>query len=116
MNQISNYPPFLCNANAVIANGQTTSDAIDLFGTTLVGIQMPATFTGSSISFEAATTLGGTYQPITNSGGNSISATAAGGKFISIDPSDIAGVQFIKIVSDSAEGAERTLELVTRPV
>ena len=116
MNTVTQYPPFLCSVSATIASSQTTSDAVDLAGTTLVGIQLPASLTGTALSFEAATTSGGTYQQVIGGGGNVLSKTVSGGKFLSLDPAEFAGVQFLKIVSDASEGAERTLELITRPV
>jgi hypothetical protein len=74
----------------------------------LVGCQIPATFTGTAISFIAATSLTGAYQELDNSSGK-VSYTVAQGKYISISGSDFAGVQFFKIVSNASEGASRSL-------
>lgn len=116
MPNAAEFPARLCyDLSVVIASGQTSSGAVDLQGTTLVGIQLPATFTGTALTFTAATAIGGTYQAVYSSG-SAYSVTVAQGKFIALDPSVFAGIRFIKIVSGSSEGGARTLELATRPV
>lgn len=107
--------PAVANPTAAIANGQTSSGAVDLGGTTLCGIHMPAAFTGASITIQAAPTLGGTYQTVQKNNVD-IVISVTQGKYVSLTPSDWAGLQFIKIVSASSEGAGRTLTLATRPV
>ena len=91
-----------------IASSGTTSAAISTNGLSLVGCQLPATFTGTAITFTVATTVGGTYQALTNASGT-LSYTVAQGKYIAINPADFYGVQFFKIVSNATEGATRTL-------
>jgi hypothetical protein len=92
----------------VIAASGTTTGAISTSGASLVGCQMPATFTGATISFTVATTLAGTYQELDNSSGK-VSYTVTQGKYIAINPVDFYGVQFFKIVSASTEGSSRSL-------
>jgi hypothetical protein len=93
---------------ATIPISTTTSNAISTNGMSLVGCQLPATMTGTSISFTVATTLAGTYQELDNASGK-VTYTIAGGKFIAINPVDFYGVQFFKIVSGSSEAAARSL-------
>ena len=113
-NLISGYKGvFNNNQVATIPISSTTSNAIGLGGQELCGIQLPATLTGTSITFTVATTLGGTYQPLYNSAGQ-VSYTVAGGRFIAINPADFYGVSFFKIVSGSTEIAARTLICATK--
>jgi len=116
MPAVNEIPPMISTLTVNIANGQTTSTAIDLSGASLVGIQMPAAFTGTSISFQVATSVGGTYQTMIDASGSTISKTISASKYLVIDPAEFAGVQFFKIVSGSSEGASRDLTLVARPV
>jgi hypothetical protein len=109
------YQPLVYTIDTVIANGQATSGTIDLSGTTLAGIHLPASFTGSSLSFLAARTFDGTYQGVYRQGAD-VSVTVAAGKYIPLNPADFAGLQFIKIVSGSTEVAARTLTLAVRPI
>lgn len=101
---------------ASIASGTTTSAAINIAGATLVGIHLPATLTGTSLSFQAASSEGGTYQPVTGSSGGTYSLTVSGGKFVLLNPADFAGIAHLKLVSNASEAADRNFELVVRPV
>jgi len=93
---------------AVIAASGTTSNYIQTNGMSLVGCQMPSTFTGSTITFTVAPTGGATYVPLYNSSGQ-VSYSVSQGRFIAINPQDFYGVQFFKIVSGSTEGSARSL-------
>lgn len=116
MTSVAEFSPFLAVTTATIANGQTTSSAIDLSGTTLVGIQLPASFTGTSLTFQAATTAGGTYQTVIDGSGTTISRAISQGRYLTLNPIDFAGIQFLKVVSSASEGGQRNLELISRPV
>lgn len=99
----------LIKSTTTILSGVQPSSAIPTAGLSLVGITMPAAFTGTTLTFESSDTAGGAYQPIVGQDGNAISYTVAQGKYVAIDPKPFAGVLFLKIVSGSAEGADRSL-------
>lgn len=103
---------------AVIPNGGTSSAAVDLGEGQLVGISLPATMTGITLSFTGSDDLNGTYQTIYYLSGVVITAltltSSAGGKNITLPLDFLAGYRFIKIVSGSAEGAERTIQLMVK--
>ena len=106
-------------AEAIILSGATTSQEIDLFGYTLMGFHLPAAFTGTTLKIQTATVSGGTFQTAFDAVNNAdFSFAIAAGKYVSIpDFANItAGMRFIKIVSGSAEGADRTITLAVRPV
>lgn len=96
-----------------IASSGTVSNAIDLGEGVLVGIQMPAAFTGIALTFQASDSLAGTYNAVTSISA-AYSVTVAAAKYVSISPNDLAGVRFIKVVSGSAEGADRDIILMVR--
>lgn len=97
-------------AAVVIANGAQESSAIDCGGMTLVGILLPAVFTGTALTFETSTAVDGTFVPIkTTTSGSLLSYTVAQGTYCALDPKDFHGIRFLKIKSGSAEGAARTL-------
>lgn len=98
----------------VIANGGTTSGEIDLSSIDIVGFYLPAAFTGTAITFTAAYESGGTFIAVKDGAGNSISKTVAQGQYIKLDPADFAGVLYLKLVSGSAEAAERTVRVALR--
>jgi hypothetical protein len=100
--------------NITIASGQTKSAAIDLGDNTLVGLIIPAAFTGIAVTFEASDDIAGTYYAVKGSDGTSISYTVAAGTYVMIQPAVLAGVRNIKVVSGSSEGADRVIKGICR--
>lgn len=105
-------PPYMTQT-ATIANGQTTSNAIDKLHYRITALHMPAAFTGASISFLAAPTASGTYQQVVDEAGAPIAVTATAGKVIALDQiaPELSSLRFIKLVSSGAEGADRAIIL-----
>jgi len=100
-----------------IANGQQTSQEIATGQGQLLGLFMPATFTGTAITFLASDTTGGTFVDVYDVGGASAySVTVAAGRFIPLDPRVFVGCAFVKIKSGSAEGGARSVKASVRPV
>lgn len=101
-------------ASASIANGQTASAAISMSGLSLVGIQLPAAFTGTTITFTGSFD-GVTYQVVkATTSGTSLSYTVAQGTYVAIDPLPFYGLAFIKLVSGSAEGGARSFSVALK--
>lgn len=98
---------------ATIANGATTSDAIESLGRVLVGIRTPAALTGTAFSFKVSFD-GVNFLDYYNSAGTKVSITAAADRHIGLIVADFAGAQKIKIVSNATEGAERSFEILFR--
>lgn len=99
---------------ATIANGGTTTAAIDLGGRKLSSITTPAAFTGTAIAVHASDTFDGTYAVITTEDG-AVSITVAAAGVYALDDELFKRYRFIKLVSNAAEGAARTLKLTTLP-
>lgn len=113
----SQYQPIACALSASIASGQTTSAEIDLLGTALCGIFMPAAFTGTTIKISAASASGGTFVTVTDGAGTDYSLTVAASKYVPVSNlAIVSGLRFIKLISGSSEGADRSLTLAVRPV
>lgn len=94
-----------------IASGGTTSGMADLQNRRLLAIQMPAAFTGSALTFQGSHD-GETFATLYSSGSD-VSVAVAAGKYVAIDPAIFAGVEYLKVISGSAEGAARELQLIT---
>jgi hypothetical protein len=117
---------FGTTTHAKIASGQTVSGEVDLRGLMLLGISTPAALTGVTLSFQAAdvpTAVGGVYVSVLHL--NVLAATAftitgvAASQHIVIDGSLLPngiGNCMLKVVSGSAEAADRDLILFTRPI
>lgn len=106
---ITGYQGYLNPGQSVsIANGLQLSGVITTGGFALAGIYMPAAFTGTALTFQACSTVNGTYLDVYNSAGQ-VSYTVSTSRYIAIDPKDFQGIAFLKIKSGSAEGGARTL-------
>ena len=102
---------------ATIALNQTKSGEVDTRGLHVIGIQLPASFTGASISLERAKDSGGTFGPVQNVSGLGLySVPCTAGQYIPLDPVVTLGIQFLKVVSNASEGGSRAIEVVCVPV
>lgn len=107
----------LYRANVTILNTATTSNAADTGGGVLCGVYAPASMTGATISFTASSTADGTYVPVRDQFGALISVTLnAAASLYSLGGILPFGIDFIKVVSASAEGADRALTLVFQEI
>lgn len=107
--------PKLSHTEVTISNGGTVSNGIQLgVGRTVLALVTPAALTGTALSFQASVD-GSTYNTVTDEG-SAYSVTAAASRFISIKPALLAGARFVKVVSGSAEGADRTIIVVSGEV
>jgi hypothetical protein len=100
----------------VIADGQTTSNAADLLGTSLLGLITDAALDGAAFTFTVSDELAGTYVPLKRmSDGAALAAVVGTSSQYATNPADFASVRFLKIVSGTAQsGAATTIKLVNR--
>lgn len=95
-----------------IASGATESNAIDLTGNYLAGLHFPA-MTGSAVTLVASTTIDGVYTPVFNNANVAISFTVDGNaRTRLIEPSLVAGLQFVKLVAGTAQAAQRVITAI----
>lgn len=104
----------LLYATTSIASSGTTTPAISTIGLSLVGIQLPASFTGTTITFLGSFD-GVTYQIVkSTTSGTSLSYTVAQATYVAIDPTPFYGLAFIKLVSGSSEGGARSFSVALK--
>jgi len=109
-------------ASVTIASGASLSGGVNLGDKILSAIIVSAAWTTAALTFQASDDGGVTWKNMFDSGGNEItiaSAAVVAGQRISIDPSDFAGVDMIKVRSGTSgsavtQGADRVLTLVSR--
>jgi hypothetical protein len=94
--------------STTIASGQTKSSSINVGNGTIAKINIPAAFTGTAMTFEGSFD-DTTFVPIQDGAGAAISKTVSASIGVKLDAADLWGYPYIKFVSGSAEGAERTI-------
>lgn len=95
-----------------IANNATVSDGLDMGVGELVGIIMPAAFTGASITFQVSQD-DSTYQALYDSSNSQVSITVSASRTYSLKQdvrANLSKWRYVKIVSASAEGAARSIQ------
>lgn len=100
---------------ATIANAGTTSGVVELGASTVLGIEMPATVTGTTLTLHGASTSGGTYAVLRDYADAALAITTASGHRHYIEPYITAGWPYIKVVL-SAQSQETIVTLICRPV
>lgn len=105
-----------------IPSGQTlATQAIDMAGYGLIGIEMPAAFTGTLLQFQTTSrektpeTPVGTYQPLYDSDDARVEMTVAASRNYSLVVDDLVGVlpwPYIRLEAGSVQGADRTFTIV----
>lgn len=108
---------------ATIATGESLSAEIDLgAGRVLCGIDMPADWTAANLTFQASYNSGGTFDNLYDQYGTEKTVTAAEDRYIPLDdPAFWMGVRYLKVRSGTAasavaQGAERVIQLIVKPV
>jgi hypothetical protein len=71
---------------------------------TLVGVRLPSTFDGTTLTFTCSDTLGGTYDPLISDDGTTYTVTCAASKYVAIDYTKFVGVLFVKPVAGAQTG------------
>lgn len=110
----TSYKPY-STVSTTIAAGQTTSGEIDTQGKQIVAIIFPATFTGGTVKLQSSLTSGGTFRDV-----NQVDSTSVYNINVAVNdhqPLDLwttYGLGYVKIVSASTEGSQRTLQVVLK--
>jgi hypothetical protein len=106
---------------ATIAESGSLSSEVDLEGYIIAQISMPAAWTAASLTFQVATTTGGTFQDLYDDSGNEVTSSASASKVYAqdINITKLAGARFLKIRSGTsasavAQAAERTITLILK--
>ncbi len=101
-----------------INNGQQVSLPLDLGDGVLVGLILPAAFTGTQMTFQVSDGLEGTYVDLYEDGTDNaiVTVEVAQGQAIGLGDKGkyLAPFRYVKLKSGSAEAAERSVIVVTK--
>ena len=101
--------------DATILNGQTKSDIINMSGTLLKTIILPAAFTGSTLTFEISEDKTNFF-PYYNINNMPVTIDVSAGRAYGLGAIDFYSIKYMKIVSGSVEAADRTIKLIARAI
>lgn len=104
------------NHIATIAASATVSTEIPANGLLITGVYIPPGMTSTSITFQGAAQSGGPYFRIGDGNGNAFGKTFAAGDYVPLEPSTFAGVNFLQIVTNATETAQRNLIFSVRAI
>lgn len=104
---------FIQQTPAVIASSATTSGNVATNGGGLVGLIMPAAFTGTTMTFNGSDD-GTNFYALYNTSGTQLSITVSTNRLILFTPGDLVGPQYLQLVSGSTEGGARTIQCIVR--
>jgi len=94
--------------SATIASGETTSTAIKIYGCTAAALYIPASFTGSTVTFQASADKGENFANLYGPLGVQASLSVVTNAWHTLDPQVFFPYDQIKVVG-SAQGADRTI-------
>lgn len=98
---------YVATASVTIASGETTSTPAEIDGARLIGIGVPSAFTGTSLTVELSYD-GETYLPWSDAGA-AVELSVAASSLLDCWPYPAA--RYVRVVSNSAEAADRTLSV-----
>jgi hypothetical protein len=101
--------------STVITSGQTKSAELRTgYRTSVVAVITPASLTGSAFTFEGSLD-GTTFVPVYNEA-TQYSVNVGTSRYVALNAAVFQGLQSIKVVSGSAEGADRTIQIVLKEI
>lgn len=98
----------------LIDGSATSASSGDLAGLTVVGVYVPASISGTTMTFTASYD-GTTFFPVQNGSGANSTITISASIYVPFDPAVFAGVRYLKLVSNATE-TSKTFVLATRPI
>lgn len=118
MPNIFDFPSKLMTTQAVIANGASLSGVVNLGGTSVLAVIMPASWTAANLTVQASMD-GVNFYDLYTASGTEFMITAAASRCLMLQPADVLGARYVKLRSGTAaaavtQGAERVVTLVTR--
>jgi len=95
----------------VIANGGTVSTTLTLENRIPLALVLPAALTGTAITFKASCD-NSTFNPVYYES-TSYSLTVSTSRHVALNRLAFEGVKYLQVVSGSAEGAARTIGVIS---
>jgi hypothetical protein len=95
----------------IAASGTVSGATFDLSDFSIVGVVTPSALTGTALTFQVSVD-GSTFVLLQQASGAYSLASVAASRAIAVDPDMFRAWRYAKVVSGSAEAAERVITLV----
>lgn len=116
MSEASQYTGLIVETiETTIANGETKSAIINMKGISLKTILLPAVFDGSNLAFEVSDN-GIDFYPYYNINNVVVAIDITAGRAYGVAAIDFYSIQYMKIVSNASQAADRTIKLIGRGI
>ena len=112
----NSFPGRVSIVPVVIGSGNTESNAIGLGAGVICGITTPSALSGGTFHVESTIDDGVSFQPVLGEDGVDLTLTVAADSYIKVSPQDYAGINKLRIVSGTPEGADRTIQVHYRAI
>lgn len=111
MTNANDFTNQIAPLTATIASSGTVSDAVNLYGTTAVALQLPSAFTGTLFYIQVSIDAGSTFKRLADQDGTDRTYTVTADKIYWLDPAILIGADQVKIESNDTEAAERAIKI-----
>jgi hypothetical protein len=112
MSNVSEYLNVIEPVSVTIANGQTVSSVAQMNAARAVGIIVPASMTGTSLTFSVSVD-GITYNTLKDAAGSDYTITiTSSASAHEITANKLVAWPYVKLVSGSAESGDKVLQLI----
>jgi hypothetical protein len=103
----------ISSETATIATGQTKTGNIATCNK-LIGLIVPSTWNGTNLTFEAATSAGGTYYPVRQPDdiGDLVTIAATASTYIPFNVTEMFAFQYFRLVSDTVAASNIVFTLI----
>jgi len=106
------FPNTRCYTTVQILSGQTDSDIFNLHGTTILGVIIPAAFSGTSLTIQAVDDAGTAHDVVNTAGTTILANTVAPGDLSTFDSAITRAIKRCVLVADS-QAANRNLIVIS---
>jgi hypothetical protein len=113
-NNPNDFNSRISKETATIVSGQTESNIIYTYGTTISGVIFPAAFDGADIKFFSSIDKGSTFQQMYKIDGSEEFVPVVLNGNVDVDYQAFARVEIVKIVAATIQGADRELGISLR--
>lgn len=98
---------------AIVPNGGTESNLVELNGHALIGVATPGALTSTTGELQTSI-ASGSFLPVYDREDTKYTLALGTNRYIALPPGDIAGLHNVRLKVGSAEGADRTFKLLVR--